>query len=699
MESYGGSGIRGDKEQMKNVKLCDCTLRAGGYWKFRQDIIKDIICDLVRSNVDMIDLGILRTVDYNKDFTIYDSLDRLNAFVKKSDRIQYAVTVTFSDAACIKKMPDAKDSPVDTIRVLFEKEKTSECMQYIRKIIERNYKVFLCPLAINRFKSDEFVQLLEYVNEADASGIYLMDNWGCCDAREVVQYATLADRVLAPDKTIGYYAQNNLGQTMDTLAELLKCACNRMLLADASIGGIGKYAGDMQIENAMCYLNQYEQVSRYQPAFIVNAYDKYIKHIYNQKKQREDMMYHLLAVHKINPQYGDYYFYKRGVKLAELQRVIEWFPDDNYGKFSRKRADRYLNRCRKEYWQKRLAVIIPTANRAKAIDYYLSIVAAMYHNRKIDLIIYDSSSDDSTRAVVRKYNKKGYGEIKYVRYHGAYDGVSIDRKCLTAYEKFGTVYEYIWPARDGIIINLEFVIDDIDSILARNPQMIVVNADFRDVKGIGNRFYDDAAKLFKDQCMQMSVLGATIMNGKVLLDIMRIVPLDKIRNYGLWQPIAFFDYFAKNPVHVESYVGSLFLPNFHAVPSSFWTKRILWQWGERWYTMIDRLPSLYDKYKEDVLKDEMFDFHPYQIKFLIMCRGYNGINWRELKKYRRYLPYVCDKPLWIFYAICLIPKWLIRVTVSRPQKLTGRITRYIYRNILQLYRNLQLKSDMEKDNG
>lgn len=688
--------IRGDKEQMRNVLLCDCTLRVGGYWKFRWDIVKDIINDLGKSNVDMIDLGILRTVDYNKNFTIYDTLDRANALVRKSVRPQYAVTVTYSNAACVKKMPDAKDSVVDIIRVSFEKEKWHECMQYCRKIIEKNYKVFLCPLCVNRYKSNEFAQLLECGNEINVTGVYIMDNWGCCDAEEIVNYALLADKILMQDKVIGYYGQNNLMQTMNVVSELLKCEFKRMVIVDASIGGIGKYAGNLKMESIMYFLNKYEQSDQYNPTYIVNAYDKYVKHIYDQKKQCEDMIYYLLALHKINPQYGDYYYYKKGVKIAELQRVIKLFPNDNFGKFKRKRADGYLNRCRKEYWKKRLAVIVLTANRAEAIDYYLSIVAAMYRNRRIDLIIYDSSSDDSTREVVCKYNKKGYEEIKYVRYHGEYDGVSIDRKCLTAYEEFGNVYEYIWPTRDGIIINLEFVIDDIDSILARKPQMVVVNADFRDIKGIGNRYYDDAAKLFKDQCMQMSVLGATIMNGKILLDIIKKIPLDKKSNYGLWQPIAIFDYFSLHPVRVESYVGSLFLPNLNAVPSSFWTKRILWQWGERWYTMIDGLPDLYNKYKQEVLKDEMFDFHPFQTKFLIMCRGYNGINFKELKKYRQYLPYVCNTPLWKFYAICFIPKWVVRSTLAKPQMLFGKITRYIYRSLRQLCVKINMRRSIKK---
>ena len=65
---------------MKKIRLLDCTLRDGGYindWLFGYQNIRDIIMELSRSGVDIIEVGFLRDVDYNKEATRWDKVEAI----------------------------------------------------------------------------------------------------------------------------------------------------------------------------------------------------------------------------------------------------------------------------------------------------------------------------------------------------------------------------------------------------------------------------------------------------------------------------------------------------------------------------------------------------------------------------------------------------------------------------------------------
>ena len=65
-----------------DLKLLDCTLRDGGYvndWRFGFNSAKDIIKNLTKSNIDVVEVGFLRNVEkYNPDVTVCNRIEDLN---------------------------------------------------------------------------------------------------------------------------------------------------------------------------------------------------------------------------------------------------------------------------------------------------------------------------------------------------------------------------------------------------------------------------------------------------------------------------------------------------------------------------------------------------------------------------------------------------------------------------------------------
>ena len=59
---------------MGKVTLMDCTLRDGGYvnkWNFGNQCIRNIINGLEESNLDIIELGFMRDLEYNKEDSLF----------------------------------------------------------------------------------------------------------------------------------------------------------------------------------------------------------------------------------------------------------------------------------------------------------------------------------------------------------------------------------------------------------------------------------------------------------------------------------------------------------------------------------------------------------------------------------------------------------------------------------------------------
>ena len=65
------------------IKVLDCTLRDGGYvnnWKFGFDNIKNIIDTLSKSNLDYIECGFLKNIDYKNEKSIFSKTSQLKTF-------------------------------------------------------------------------------------------------------------------------------------------------------------------------------------------------------------------------------------------------------------------------------------------------------------------------------------------------------------------------------------------------------------------------------------------------------------------------------------------------------------------------------------------------------------------------------------------------------------------------------------------
>lgn len=273
----------------------------------------------------------------------------------------------------------------------------------------------------------------------------------------------------------------------------------------------------------------------------------------------------------------------------------------------------------------------------------------------IDVIIFDSSDDAKTEAIVKNFQIDGHQNLIYKRWEGEFDGFSLDNKVIDAYKLYANKYEYLWVIRDGLIIQPNNIEKEIICHINDAKDIIILNTPWRDIKKIGNKEYHSSEELFSDQCMQMTILGASIIKSTLIIDIIDKIPLKKHKNYGMWQPIAFFEYLSDKSVKAVSVVADVFTYNPGAPNSSFLKKNTIKQWVELWSEMILNLPDCYSKSKMSVLKVGMSDFHPFYVSSLISLRANGGLYFSDVRRLKDKILLVSDTSVIKFYLISLIP--------------------------------------------
>lgn len=659
---------------MQKFEICDCTLQVGGEicnWQYGRDVIQAILRGLASTEIDYIELGFLRHTSYNQDNTIYNKIeDVFDIVISENAKKKYVLSIDIEDILENEIIPEKHPKNI-MIRVRFGKEKIEDALRFCTVLREREYNISIVPLYCAEYTLLEFENLIKCYKKNEPEIIYIDNAFDVLDINDISLRIDIINKYSNVCTKIGYCGYRQKSELVKNIDIGFSNSCNRNVVIDTTIGEV-RLAETREISN---------QIGK-QFFDVEHLYYKYIRPLKQKYMQIDLIYYDSLIKQNCDLRYCHYFLDNFYLEVYEIREIINSIPYKERKKFSKEKADIYS----KNYMQQKygIAIIIPTANRFEAIDYWLYSAVDNLKQKGIDIIVYDSSDEDKTEAVVTNYIIEGYNNVMYKRYSGKYDDFSTDTKVLAAYKEYCNLYKYLWICQDGLIITVNDTFPKIINAIEKNVDMIICNAEFRDDNKIGNKSYFDAKKLFMEQAIQMTVLGASIIKSDLIKRILEEEPLVYNKNYGLWQTIAFFDYFADKEINVVSCVGDIFSYNPSGSQKSLWKTNTVKQWGELWYNYISNLPNYYDEYKKDVLKIKMFDFHPFEIWELLEIRAIGGINLRNVIKNKYIFTKVSDTPLNTFYVVSIMPKKLAKVLIKNQQSLVAKILRIIYRIVIGL---------------
>lgn len=337
---------------MSNIKLVDCTLRDGGYinnWNFGFETIKEIVKKLVSSKIDAIEIGFFKNVNYNKNQTIFSSVSDIKEFITpKDNNIQYIAMLDMSDPFPIEKIEKYDGSSIDAFRIIFKKNKIHEAAKYCEQIQKLGYKVFIQLVGTDSYTESELINAISLFNPLNPNIFSIVDTFGVIKKKMFMQYVNIANKFLNPNIALGYHSHNNLQQAFGNAEALTELTLDRDLYIDACVFGMGRGAGNLNLELFAEYMNEnFKTAYRIEP--ILEIIDEYLNEIFQKNFWGYSLPFYLSASTGSHPYYASFYADKGTLTLKSFRELLKSIPIDDRRNFSTDKAEHYYSEYLQNY--------------------------------------------------------------------------------------------------------------------------------------------------------------------------------------------------------------------------------------------------------------------------------------------------------------------------------------------------------------
>lgn len=333
---------------MDNLIL-DCTLRDGGYvnnWEFDIPTAVSIMDGLYSAGVRWIEIGIMGLNPVAGKQTKFSDFDQMKPFLenRKAD-CHYAVMVTtaLSDRF---EYPRCSGETPDVIRIAYFKSELEKTLNLAERLKEHGYRVFLQAMATFMYSDEELRATTGRINRLNPAAFYMVDSFSTMYPDDVVRMRDLVLSEMRDDVLFGFHAHNNIQLAFANVREFMDIQADRGLMADASIYGMGRGAGNVPLELLMAYMNRKCGAS-FNTAQILSLYQEYLEPIYQECGWGYSASYYLTAVNSLNSAWGWFFMNKGITDLGELECAFKMIPSETAHKLDRKIADGIVEKIRK----------------------------------------------------------------------------------------------------------------------------------------------------------------------------------------------------------------------------------------------------------------------------------------------------------------------------------------------------------------
>lgn len=318
------------------IKILDCTLRDGGYinkWEFGENSIKTIYENLQKSQIDYIEAGFLKDVCYNKNYTLFDEIEKLNIFQNNS-KTKLCAMLMFGEFD-ISKIPEkTPDIHLDCIRYVFKKEQLQKSIEEILKIKDLGYQVSVNPSNVDTYCDSEFLNLINTVNKIKPEIFCIVDTKGVLREKDVKRLYKITEENLDENITAGFHSHNNLQLSFLNAKYLIKNS-KRDLVIDSCVFGMGRGAGNLPTELLIQYINE-NYDGKYNIIPVLKIIDEQINPIFARTPWGYSIPYYLAAINHCHPNYAKYLVDKQTVPVEIIDKLLFCIPDDKKTNYDEK---------------------------------------------------------------------------------------------------------------------------------------------------------------------------------------------------------------------------------------------------------------------------------------------------------------------------------------------------------------------------
>lgn len=344
---------------MKRISVLDCTLRDGGYindWKFGKDAIDFTIRKMCATGVEYIEIGFIKHTEFDENRTVYPTIELISeAISPKKQNVCYVGMIDMNDPFPLDGLGYRDESTIDAIRVIFKQDRVDEGYDYVKGVMDRGYLVMVQLVSTNTYSDIELIEVLEKFSELRPHAVYIVDSLGMIKRRDFLRMVYLFDNHLDANIALGYHSHNNLQQASGNAEALIEIGLSRDVIVDASAYGMGRGAGNLNMELFCDYLNEYHNKNYYiEP--MLEIIDEYLNEIYNEQPWGYSLPYYLSASNGCHPNYAKYYFEKKTLTEKALNELLKTINTKDKPVYSKDRAEQYYIAYMENYVDDRASV-------------------------------------------------------------------------------------------------------------------------------------------------------------------------------------------------------------------------------------------------------------------------------------------------------------------------------------------------------
>lgn len=243
-----------------DIKVLDATIRDGGLvngFHFSDDFVRALYQANLKAGVDCMEIG------YKADKDLFDASkfgiwkfceeEAIRRVIGENNtNMKLAVMADVGRVNLERDLPEKQDSIIDVVRVATYIHTIPAAIEMIEHCAKKGYETTVNIMAVSKARESELDEALELLGNSSVNVIYLVDSYGSIYPLEMRR---LADKYVAAgekyNKQIGIHAHDNLRLAY---ANTIECAMRGVSYLDATMGAMGRGAGNCAMELLLTFL-------------------------------------------------------------------------------------------------------------------------------------------------------------------------------------------------------------------------------------------------------------------------------------------------------------------------------------------------------------------------------------------------------------------------------------------------------------
>lgn len=366
---------------MKNIALLDCTLRDGGRiidCAFSDEEIKNISQNLSRANVDIIEMGFIRDKrEYHGNSTFFTEMEQISPFIhKENEKTKYLVFVDFGMFDECKITPRDPNG-IDGIRFGFTKKdyqaNKPEIKRQVLSLQEKGYDIYFQDVNTFGYSDKELLEIVEFANSLNPVSFGIVDTYGTMDADDLQRIFSIVNHNLNSEIAIDFHSHNNMQLSFALSQDMIKlCRDTRNLIIDATLNGMGKCAGNLNLELIVSYMNR-KLHCNYDFDLLLDIIDEYLYDYKQINNWGYTIPAFMAGIYRAHPNNVIYLTEKFRLKTKDIEHIIARIDEEKrqtydyeniqriYVEYSANKVDdrKEIEQLKQEFNGKEVLVLVP----------------------------------------------------------------------------------------------------------------------------------------------------------------------------------------------------------------------------------------------------------------------------------------------------------------------------------------------------